>query len=443
MKKEKSHSVFGAYMGAVDEVHKKTKPKKNVVDIDFMDSIAGMMQSSTSFLHEKNTADDTAHGTADDTAHSTRYNRRHSTRYSTRGSNKIKGLEESTAHGTAHGTAHDFIQQTTQHTEQQTTQHTEQQTTQHTEQQTKLICSVNNPLSLKPIELLTQNQKKVLRSLIDEKGITKLDRLASMSGVKYSGVRVALDALSKRGFISRPKKYIEGIFQGIRYSINNDLCAQLFKQHTEQQTTQHTEQQTTQHTEQQTTQHTAHGTTVPYNNNSFLIYNIITPQILEHAEMSFWKEQGLTPEMIQKNIEGSGISEELFVQYMKHYAFKAERGDFKDKEINSHFEYFIGGLKRFSGWTRPNGYISHEEAEKQRLETFIAAKRKELEELEALKLEAEFLCFYENYIKTPDSEEVKAIMSQATSFDLDNLRRKPDKKEKWVRTIWNKARSMN
>ena len=435
MKKEKSHSVFGAYMGAVDEVHKKTKPKKNVVDIDFMDSIAGMMQSSTSFLHEKNTADDTAHGTADDTAHgtaddtahSTRYNRRHSTRYNRRGSNKNNNLEENTAHGTAHGTTDDFIQQTTQHTEQQTTQ--------HTEQQTKLICSVNNPLSLKPIELLTQNQKKVLRSLIDEKGITKLDRLASMSGVKYSGVRVALDALSKRGFISRPKKYIEGIFQGIRYSINNDLCAQLFKQHTEQ--------QTTQHTEQQTTQHTAHGTTVPYNNNSFLIYNIITPQIFEHAEMSFWKEQGLTPEMIQKNIEGSGISEELFVQYMKHYAFKAERGDFKDKEINSHFEYFIGGLKRFSGWTRPNGYISHEEAEKKRLEAFIAEKRKELEELEALKLEAEFLCFYENYIKTPDSEEVKAIMNQATSFDLDNLRRKPDKKETWLRTIWNKSRNMN
>uniref|UniRef100_UPI001E3C2089 hypothetical protein n=1 Tax=Desulforegula conservatrix TaxID=153026 RepID=UPI001E3C2089 len=206
---------------------------------------------------------------------------------------------------------------------------------------------------------------------------------------------------------------------------------------------QHTEQQTTQHTEQQTTQHTTHGTTVPYNNNSSFIYNIITPQFFEHVEMSFWKEQGITSDMIQKNIENSGIAGELFIQSMKYYAFKAERGDFKDKDINSHFEFFMGGLKRFSGWTKPNGYVSHEEAEKKRLEAFIAGKRKELEELEALKLEASFFMFYEAYVKTPDSEEVKAIMEQASSFDLDNLRKKPDKKEAWLRTIWNKSRNMN
>ena len=74
---------------------------------------------------------------------------------------------------------------------------------------------------------------------------------------------------------------------------------------------------------------------------------------------------------------------------------------------------------------------------------FIAEKRKELEELEALKLEASFFMFYEAYVKTPDSEEVKAVMEQASSFDLDNLRKKPDKKEAWLRTIWNKSRNMN
>ena len=51
--------------------------------------------------------------------------------------------------------------------------------------------------------------------------------------------------------------------------------------------------------------------------------------------------------------------------------------------------------------------------------------------------------FYEAYVKTPDSEEVKAVMEQASSFDLDNLRKKPDKKEAWLRTIWNKSRNMN
>jgi len=181
------------------------------------------------------------------------------------------------------------------------------------------------------------------------------------------------------------------------------------------------------------------------NSSSSYIYKTTTTareSFLDHPEMCFWEKQGVTSDMIQKNIEHHNIDPELFIQSMKYYAFEFSQPGSRQPE-KTHLAHLIGGIRQFGMWAKPNGYVSHEDAEKKRLRAFIAEKRKELEELEALKLEASFFMFYEAYVKTPDSEEVRAVMEQASSFDLDNLRKKPDKKEAWLRTIWNKSRNMN
>ncbi len=176
--------------------------------------------------------------------------------------------------------------------------------------------------------------------------------------------------------------------------------------------------------------------------SSFLYLKTTTAKFFEHPESEFWKEHRVTSEMFERNIQEHGFDPEVLIMSAKHYAFEYSQPG-KTPPEKSHLIHLIGGIRKFGLWTKPNGYVSYEDAEKRRLRAFIAEKRKELEELEALKLEASFFMFYEAYVKTPDSEEVKAVMEQASSFDLDNLRKKPDKKEAWLRTIWNKSRNMN
>ncbi len=185
-----------------------------------------------------------------------------------------------------------------------------------------------------------------------------------------------------------------------------------------------------------------HDLPIISSSSSFLYLKTTTAKFFEHPESEFWKDQSVTSEMFEKNIQEHGFDPEVLIMSAKHYAFEYSQPG-KTPPEKSHLIHLIGGIRKFGLWTKPNGYVSYEDAEKRRLEAFIANKRKELEELEALKLEASFFMFYEAYVKTPDSEEVKAVMDQASSFDLDNLRKKPDKKEAWLRTIWNKSRNMN
>ncbi len=176
--------------------------------------------------------------------------------------------------------------------------------------------------------------------------------------------------------------------------------------------------------------------------SSFLYLKTTTAKFFEHPESEFWKEQGVTSEMFERNIQEHGFDPEVLILSAKHYAFEYSQPG-KTPPEKGHLILLIGGMKKFGLWNRPASYVSYEKRLTEQMRAFREINKKEIEELEAEQNENAFVAWYKNFLETPDSEEVKAVMDQASSFDLDNLRKKPDKKEAWLRTIWNKSRNMN
>ena len=86
-------------------------------------------------------------------------------------------------------------------------------------------------------------------------------------------------------------------------------------------------------------------------------------------------------------------------------------------------------------WDKPVGYVSYETRQIEALRIIIEANEKEAEEIEKRQEEAAFSEWYLKYLKEPESEEVQAVMKQATAFDLKQIRDKEDK-QKWLKTLW-------
>jgi hypothetical protein len=87
-------------------------------------------------------------------------------------------------------------------------------------QSSKVIKFTNDP-SL----LLTHNQASVLYFLIENKSrVTKIEEIKQVTDIPYDTVRKVMRVLVKEGFITKPRKFRKGNYQGIKYSIDDQLC---------------------------------------------------------------------------------------------------------------------------------------------------------------------------------------------------------------------------
>ena len=142
----------------------------------------------------------------------------------------------------------------------------------------------------------------------------------------------------------------------------------------------------------------------------------------------------MSAEMFERNIQEHDLDPEALIISAKHYAFEYSKQD-KAPPEKSHLTHLIGGIRRFGLWDRPSGYVSHEARLIEQIRALNEQKRKENDELEELQKETAFLEWYQKYMKDPESEEVQAVMKQATEFDLRQIRGKEDK-QKWLKTLW-------
>jgi len=273
---------------------------------------------------------------------------------------------------------------------------------------------------------LTVNQMKVYSWFVSNgmTGYFNKEIISQSTGIIHNTVRKIIRKLASEKLILFGE-YNNGI-KKIPYTVSNSVSVDKVTP--------------TGHGQGQDTEVTGQG--LISSSSSFLNLKTTTAKFFEHPESEFWKEQGITPEIFDRNVQEHGFDPEVLIMSAKHYAFEYSQPG-KTPPERSHLIHLIGGIRKFGLWDRPSTYISYEKRLSEQIRAFREIHEKEIEELEAEQNENAFVAWYKNFLETPDSEEVKAVMDQASSFDLDNLRKKPDKKEAWLRTIWNKSRNMN
>lgn len=277
----------------------------------------------------------------------------------------------------SHPAGHPIIRQSERMTLHQTQHPTERMTLRHTDM-------------FDPVYTLTWKQGMVLYHMVNRPGyITQRAMIEEHTGLPLPTIRDSIKRLTAEGFISKPVKYVQKTFQGLTYTVNRELCERFlslrgheFESGIEPEKVRHSNRHTLHPTERQTyhptLRHAGHPSSAAYDvpsdelatssssSRSFIKPTTAeNPEIsLEHPELTWWTEQGLTVDQVLAWMKELNISSDRIQQLLKWAAadIPAKRDPIL-KPIDWFYKIISAPARTYY---KPSGYKSYEDLELER-----------------------------------------------------------------------------
>lgn len=276
---------------------------------------------------------------------------------------------------------------------------------------------------------LTPGQGKVLLFLVEKcAGATNVEAVSGATQIPVGTVKDALRALLKYGYMVGKWRIVRHDFHGFGYSLNHQMCTEyVAKVNGLPHPSVHPLNQPSAHPSIQPTIHPFIQPSIPLSSSSNSIKTTtktLSVDNMEHPELDWWCERGLTADQVAGWAAEFSIPSEQILQALKHAAFDIPVQEAKRGEKIDPFNWFYAGLKRFGTYRRPVGYrpleqILLEEAKAQREEREKLA-RELAEERERGEVAAQELKF-QQVLSDPTGAEyqrVKALVSTPGGLPL-------------------------
>ena len=358
-----------------------------------------------------------------DTRQDTRQDRRTDDRtlHRTDGRTDDRTLDRTDGHSTGQTTG-----RTTGHSTGQTTGHSIGQSEGHSTGQSKGQ-TVGHSIGQTSLDWMTKNQKIVLQFLMDiPERITKLTDISNTTQIPYESVRKAISKLVKTGFILDKKKYQNGNFQGLKYTLDENLCSN-FAGHS----IGHSIGQTTGHSEGQTIGHsigrTLHRTDQNLNSlssSSLLLKNKTTSkatEILEtEMELGYWRQKNLSPKQFLSWLKLFNDDIDLLIESLSYCAFAmVDLNEEKEKPVRNVFSWFFKIVEKTGSYPKPKGYKSCRQKLIENKERILKEKKEEIERLEKLNKEESKLnqeLEYQKMLQNKEGEDYKCCFNRLNDF---------------------------
>jgi len=219
-----------------------------------------------------------------------------------------------------------------------------------------------------PVHVITNNQAVVLSFLIrNTAGKIQHREIVQHTGIAYGTVRETLRILTKYKFISKPKRFRIGQYQGVSYKINETLCDRFINEREND-----VQQSNRQSNRQSPYSSSSINTTTKDEENS----------LKPDPELSYWREKNLTQKQINNWMEELGLSQDEIVLYLNYCRFEMVDMDLeKSKPVGNAINWFYAILKKNGSYPRPKGYQSIRE---KRATELAQAVKQEAERIQAL-----------------------------------------------------------
>jgi hypothetical protein len=219
---------------------------------------------------------------------------------------------------------------------------------------------------------LTPAQGKVLIFLIQNSvGATNVELISGATQVPVGTVKDGLRILLKKGFILEKGRIVQHDFHGFRYSLDHQKCKEYVAK---------TDLLT--HSSIHQSAQLSINPVIPLSSSSYshkTTTKTLAVENLDHPELDYWTERGLTTVMVAKWTSEFAIPAERVIQALKHAAFDIPCQEEKRGEQIDPFNWFYAGLKRYGTYRRPTGYkpleqVLLDEARAERIEKEKLAK---------------------------------------------------------------------
>jgi len=350
-----------------------------VKNIDHPDNL-GYTSDATSHVTADTMSHETSHAqynaTSDDTSHDT-------SNEASDGQQNDAALQP-TSHLTLRHTSRNASHPTLQPTPRQTERNTLHPTGHLTERQT-----LRHTDMFDPVFTLTWKQGMVLYHMLNRPGyITQRAMIEEHTGLPLPTIRDSIKRLTAEGFISKPVKYVQKTFQGLTYTVNRELCERFMSlrghefeagiepekpRHSDRLTLRNTGRMTYQPIERPTEHPSSAAYDVPSNafgtsSSSRFLHKTTTaenPEIsLEHPELLWWTEQGLTVDQVLAWMRELSIPGDRILQYLKWAAADIPGKKDPVRKPVDWFYKIVSGQGR--AYYPPAGYKSWEDLELER-----------------------------------------------------------------------------
>jgi hypothetical protein len=287
-----------------------------------------------------------------------------------------------------------------------------------------------------PVFTITDKQATILIFLIDqETGIAQKKEMTKRLGIPEGTVKDSIRVLTKYRFISKPKKFHQGRFQGFSYTINKELCNRFLAQRLH-----HPTNHPTNHLSAQPTDQTPFGPS----DTSSSSFNKTTTKKIEtllssHPELGYWRQKGLTIKQLEQWAKITGGLENL-IQSLCHCRFEmVDLGIEESKPIDNVFNWFFRIIERTGSYPKPKGYKSFEEKQIDETRKIVEEREnrvQELKELSRKKYELEREEQFWTMMNDPEGD-----LYQQCYGNLNNFEKKTKGKafEKSMRVVFDKV----
>ena len=183
----------------------------------------------------------------------------------------------------------------------------------------------------------------------------------------------------------------------------------------------------------------SNGTSVSYSSSS-LIKNTTTNkkftdeatilEILNHPELKFWKDQGVTVKQILNGLKTTEVTLDVFIQSMKHFAHE------NPKSTRPPMAHLVGGIKLHGIWAKKSDYKSYEQKKAEIEAQIIADQAEEIKRLKAIreaKIKITKDLEFEKFMADQDSVLFKEIFNSLSDFEQKRVKMGKDES---IRRAW-------
>ena len=266
---------------------------------------------------------------------------------------------------------------------------------------------------------ITEKQAKVLAYLIQNKsGVTQKKEICKLTGIAEGTIKDSIRILHKYKFISKPRQFRQGRFQGFSYTINEELCKRFIGERWKQLS------------DCPPVHPPVHPSSCPSSSISSSSSSTKTTTTLcideivnNHPEFGYWRQKGLTVKQVEFWIKTADCSPESMIKSLCHCRYEmVDMGLEESKPIKNVFNWFYRIVEKTGYYPAPKGYKSFEQKQIERERQFIEEREKRIQELKEIhqkkweqKRELEFW----KMMNESAGELYKQCYEQLSSFEKD------------------------
>jgi len=289
------------------------------------------------------------------------------------------------------------LKRTSGQTNEQTVTQTSKQTVEHSDSHCIEHSAKHSPL------ILSDTQQMVLKYISEQHdGVLSLKIMASECGIPYGTVRGSISALHRHGIINKPKRFRDGMFQGIKVSVR-DKQAEKYLRHSDKHSNSLSNSQTVSQTPSQT---------LSFIDDDDLLLNNLSSALKNKypllCELGFGRQQlnKIVAEWKSENLDIGRLRGSL---HRAEWALnhKAVETDADGNPIKDKRSYITRALMN-GEYARPSGYKSPAEIQAE-------AELEEAKRVAEIRKQADDLQF-ENMLADPDSDLYRQCLERFNKY---------------------------